>query len=51
MYGFNSIPDDPVVRCMERTGYPPWLQPGWEDDEEPDDGTEYDETEEVIRAI
>ncbi len=52
MYGFNSIPDDPVVRCMERTGYPPWLQPGWEDDEEPEeDGEEYDETEEVIRAI
>ena len=18
------IPDDPIIRCMERTGYPPW---------------------------
>lgn len=29
-----QIPDDPIVRCMERTGYPPWMQTGWEDDEE-----------------
>ena len=20
-----SIPDDPIIRCMERTGYPPWF--------------------------
>lgn len=20
-----DIPDDPIVRCMERTGYPPWF--------------------------
>ena len=20
------IPDDPIVSCIERTGYPPWLQ-------------------------
>lgn len=20
------IPDDPIVRCIERTGYPPWMQ-------------------------
>ena len=20
------IPDDPIVRSMERTGYPPWMQ-------------------------
>ena len=19
------IPDDPIIRCMERTGYPPWM--------------------------
>lgn len=20
-----DIPDDPVIRCAERTGYPPWF--------------------------
>ena len=20
------IPDDPIIACMERTGYPPWMQ-------------------------
>lgn len=32
------IPDDPIIRCMERTGYPPWMQgdyyPEYDDDEE-----------------
>ncbi len=28
------IADDPIISCIERTGFPPWLQPGWEDDEE-----------------
>lgn len=23
----NPIPDDPIVACMERTGYPPWVLP------------------------
>lgn len=30
------IPDDPTVRTMERTGYPPWMQDdicGNDDDE------------------
>ena len=31
------IPDDPIIRCIERTGYPPWLRDDWEDDEEDDD--------------
>ena len=30
-----QIPDDPIIRCMERTGYPPWIDP---DGEEDDDG-------------
>lgn len=30
-----NIPDDPIIRCMERTGYPPWMQGG--DEEEEDD--------------
>lgn len=25
-----GIPDDPIIACIERTGYPPWMQ----DDEE-----------------
>lgn len=44
----GNIPDDPIVRCIERTGYPPWWhQPDYpdflfnekdeEDDEEEDD--------------
>lgn len=35
------IPDDPIIRCIERTGYPPWMQDsGYEDDdwEEESDG-------------
>ncbi len=31
------IPDDPIIRCIERTGFPPWLSDDWEDDEEDDD--------------
>lgn len=22
----KTIPDDPIIRCMEKTGYPPWMQ-------------------------
>lgn len=28
------IPDDPIIACIERTGYPPWMQ---EDEGEEDD--------------
>lgn len=28
------IADDPAVRCMERTGYPPWMIYGGKNDEE-----------------
>lgn len=20
-----DLPDDPIIQCMERTGYPPWF--------------------------
>jgi len=38
------IPDDPIVACIERTGYPPWMQDDDLDvddlcEEEDDDGT------------
>lgn len=26
------IPDDPIIRCMENTGYPPWYFYGEGDD-------------------
>lgn len=39
-----DIPDDPIVSCIERTGYPPWYwrsrsyddyeEPDWEEDDE-----------------
>ena len=31
------IPDDPIIRCMERTGYPPWIRDGGYEDEEQED--------------
>lgn len=37
----RAIPDDPIIRCMERTGYPPWMGRYDDDDdceEEDDDG-------------
>lgn len=36
-----QVPDDPIIACMERTGYPPWMQ---EDDyDEDEDEEEEDE--------
>jgi len=39
----KEIPDDPIIACMERTGYPPWVRDyedydSYEDDEEDNDG-------------
>jgi hypothetical protein len=31
-----QIPDDPIISCVERTGYPPWMQDD-EDDEDKED--------------
>ena len=39
----KQIPDCPIIRCMERTGYPPWIRPDWEDDEEDEEEAYYDE--------
>ena len=30
------IPDDPIIACMERTGYPPWMQEDEYDEDEDD---------------
>ena len=40
MYTY-SIPDDPIIQSMERTGYPPWYF-----DESEDDGIYYFEEDE-----
>jgi len=31
------IPDDPIISCMMRTGYPPWIDPDWQPEEESDE--------------
>ena len=30
-----EIPDDPIIACMERTGYPPWEQENGDEPDEP----------------
>ena len=25
----RDIPDDPIIASIERTGYPPWMEPNW----------------------
>ena len=30
------IPDDPIIACMERTGYPSWMQEDDYDEDEDD---------------
>ncbi len=43
------IPDDPIISCMERTGYPPWWHqpdyPDWLFTEDSDYPEYYDEEE------
>lgn len=36
----RDIPDDPIIACMERTGYPPWML-RYGDDEDDDYDTEF----------
>lgn len=31
------IPDDPIIRSIERTSYPPWIDPDYSDDESEED--------------
>lgn len=40
-----NIPDDPIIRCMERTGWPPWMQNGGYDDDE-----EWEDDDDVLEA-
>ena len=32
------IPNDPIINCIERTGYPPWYFYADDDDEEEEEG-------------
>lgn len=36
-----KIPDDPIIHCIERTGYPPWYFYGDDDDDEEEAGDVY----------
>jgi len=33
----EQIPNDPIIRSIERTGYPPWMQDGGYEDEDWED--------------
>ncbi len=45
----NAIPDDPIISCIERTGYPPWMQEDYSD-EEADDDEEKPDADDISRA-
>lgn len=36
-----QIPDDPIISCMERTGFPPWMQDDDDDDDEDKEDEEW----------
>ena len=43
----REIEDDPIVRCMERNGCPPWLLRGGTDQEERDEDRGEDDNAEL----
>ena len=42
------IPDDYIIRSMERTGLPPWMRWSNDDDEEDDDDVYEDDSPEDV---
>ena len=34
------IKDDPIIACIERTGYPPWFDDDLDEEQEDDDETD-----------
>lgn len=34
------IPDDPIVKSIERTGYPPWIDADYEENEDEEEENE-----------
>ena len=45
--GWNDIPDHPEIECIERTGYPSWMQERDEDYERDSWDDAYDERREA----
>ena len=45
------IPDDPVLRCIERTGYPPWIRDEWEEEEDEEDQDDEEEEDDDERDV
>lgn len=41
----EALRDDPIIRCMERTGYPPWMD-YYEEEEEDEREPEHEDDEE-----
>ena len=41
-WGYNSVPDDPIVSCMMRTGLPPWALDSDCSDDDDDDADEFE---------
>ena len=39
----EDIRDHPVIDSMLRTGYPPWIDPDWEDEDEEEEEEEEEE--------
>lgn len=37
LFAMILIPDDPIIACIERTGYPPWIDDDEELEEEEDE--------------
>ncbi len=38
-----NLPDDPIIACIERTGYPPWMQEDWDDEDDDEDWDDEDQ--------
>lgn len=41
------IPDDPIISCIERTGWPPWMQ-SCNDGDESEEDNEYQGDEDCV---
>ena len=39
----ENIPDDPIIACIMRTGYPPWIDPNYISEDENDEIDEEDD--------
>lgn len=37
LFAMILLPDDPIISCIMRTGYPPWIDADDEDDDDDED--------------